>query len=512
VRQEVAVKRRDLIKAAGIAPVMLAAGHSPLQAAAPFAGRNVVLFITDQQRALQHFPANWDRKHLPGLTRLRGNGLSFEAATCSTCMCSASRATLLTGYFPAQHGVTDTLELGDSGIGQPVLPTDLPNLASVMSAAGYEVVYKGKWHISKPAGDPEEENWTPSDLEAYGFFRWNPPDAGENQKIDQFGGGRANNDGRFMQSDEQEGALDYLRSTARGQQPFCLIVSLVNPHDVLAYPRTWRAGGYLSKDWLDGDIRKLPANFSDDLTTKPIVQRETVALLRAGLGDLRTREERLNYLNFYGNVMKEADRHLVQLLDTLDETGLTDDTVVIFTSDHGEMGLSHGGLRQKMYTFYEETLRVPLVYSNPVLFPKAQTSSALVSHVDFLPTLATLAGTPKRARADWQGIDYSRNVLDPKRASPQDHTVFTFDDHPETLKGFTRIASIRESRYKLARYWNEDAPDGPFQWEMYDLKRDRLELRNIAWHATKRTAEEERELTRLKAKLRQVERTRLQPL
>ncbi|MFN8590379.1 MAG: sulfatase-like hydrolase/transferase [Thermomicrobiales bacterium] len=452
----------------------------------------------------------WEKRNLPGWTRLRRNGVSFSRAFCSTCMCSPSRASLMTGLFPAQHGVTDTLALGPSGTGQQVLPTNLPNLATVMSEAGYEVVYKGKWHLSKPQGDPDDDTWQPSDVARYGFSRWNPPDAGENQDIDQFGGGNADNDGRFMEDRQQEGALDYLRGAAAAQQPFCLVVSLVNPHDVLAYPSTWRDGGYEGRKWLRGSI-DLPPNQNDNLRTKPTVQREILVTLAEALGPLPTRTQQRNYLNFYGNVLKEADRHLVELLDTLDETGLTDNTVIVATSDHGEMGLSHGGLRQKAYNVYEETLRVPLVWSNPALFPKPRVAKALVSHVDLLPTLATLFGASDRGTS-WQGIDYSAVVQQPTRKGPQDYVAFTFDDHPDLLAGDTRIRCIREGRYNLARYFDADKPNLPDQWEMYDLKEDPLEMVNIAYRGYRRTPKQQAQLDRLRTKLAEVEQTRLQPL
>ena len=88
---------------------------------------------------------------------------------------------------------------------------------------------------------------------------------------------------------------------------------------------------------------------------------------------------------------------------------------MIATADHGEMGTAHGGLRQKNFNFYEESTRVPLVYSNPRLFPRPRTSDALVSHVDFLPTLASLVGAPASARSAWQGIDYSDQILSASR-------------------------------------------------------------------------------------------------
>ncbi len=134
---------------------------------------NIILFLTDQERAIQHFPPNWLRQNLPGMRRLRQHGLSFERAFTNACMCSPARSTLMSGYFPAQHGVKYTLEedMEPPKNPQVELPTDLKNLATVMKAAGYNVVYKGKWHCSKPA---EKENAKPSDLEKYGFAALEP--------------------------------------------------------------------------------------------------------------------------------------------------------------------------------------------------------------------------------------------------------------------------------------------------------------------------------------------------
>jgi arylsulfatase A-like enzyme len=94
-------------------------------------------------------------------------------------MCSPSRSNLFTGYFPAQHGVTDTLSFGSRfSLAERVLPRELPNIATVFAAAGYDVAYKGKWHLSKPLRDPDDPRvWTPADVATYGFDRWDPPDA-----------------------------------------------------------------------------------------------------------------------------------------------------------------------------------------------------------------------------------------------------------------------------------------------------------------------------------------------
>jgi len=480
-------------------------------------GKNIVMFITDQERAIQHFPKGWAKDNLPGLTRLQQNGITFDNAFCCACMCSPSRASLLTGYFPAQHGVKYTLEedMPSPEYPQVELPEDLKNMASVMSASGYDVVYKGKWHLSKPAGSQAE----PSDVAKYGFFRWNPPDAGANQDISEAGGGSVDNDGRYMTSignpaDGTEGVLQYLKTRTPASKPFFLIVSLVNPHDVLLYPRNYVSGGYDST-WLDGDI-ELPPTVNENLSSKPTAQAEFVKIM-ALTGVLPTPTRKRNYLNFYGNLMKDVDEYLVNVLDTLDDEGLTNDTLVIRTSDHGEMGLTHGGMRQKNFNFYEETLRVPLVFSNPQLYPEATSSDIMVSHVDMLPTLAGLVGAPRSARADWEGRDYSKQVLGSSTKPVQDYVVFTYDDYQAGqasgpyVKPPQHIVSIRETRWKLAEYFDANGKTAS-QWEMYDLKHDPNERRNLAAPGAHRTKEQERQFVRLQRKLALVQATRLQPL
>jgi choline-sulfatase len=487
------------------------------------AGMNIILFLTDQERGIQHFPPNWLRQNLPGMRRLRRHGLSFERAFTNACMCSPARSTLMSGYFPAQHGVKYTLEEDmsvEKGYPQVELPTDLKNLATVMKAAGYHVVYKGKWHCSKPA---EEGPATPADLEKYGFQRWNPPDAGANQTVPEAGGGFVDNDGRFVDSvgeGEDEGVLQYLGSVAAKQQPFFMVISLVNPHDVLFYPsKTFEEAGY-DKSWLEGNIQP-PPTYGEDLSTKPSVQAEFLKIFNL-TGKPENEEQVRNYLNYYGNLMRSSDSYMVNVLDKLEENGLFDDTLIVRTADHGEMGLAHGGLRQKNFNFYEEAIRVPLVYSNPKLFPKPVESDALVSHVDFLPTLASLAAAPKAARAPWQGVDYSKLVLNPRTAQPpQDYIVFTYDDFqsgqntPPYPKPPNHIVSIREGRWKLAKYHdvpNQKRKKKPPQWEMYDLKKDPEEKVNLAYKGYERSEVQEREFQRLKRKLARVEKTRLHGL
>jgi arylsulfatase A-like enzyme len=224
----------------------------------------------------------------------------------------------MSGYFPAQHGVKYTLEIDMPAPRYPQveLSTRFRNLASVAAASGYTPVYKGKFHCNKPANGI---TWVPEDVNKYGFTRWDPPDAGADQTIPEEGGGIFDNDGRFMNSEGTpeagtEGAVQYLRDTAAKSQPFFMVVSLVNPHDVLLDPKSFTAGGY-DDAWLEGDI-ELPATAGEDLSTKPTVQAQFRRLFNAS-SPIPTPQMKRNYLNFYGNLMRASDAYLVKILDTL---------------------------------------------------------------------------------------------------------------------------------------------------------------------------------------------------
>ena len=191
---------------------------------------------------------------------------------------------------------------------------------------------------------------------------------------------------------------------------------------------------------------------------------------------------------------------------------------MIATADHGEMGTAHGGMRQKNFNFYEESMRVPLVYSNPKLFKTAQTNR----RARLARRLPADAGEPRR-RAGRRARRLAGGRL--LRADPQPHAEAgrrTTSSSPTTTtspgrpagpipKPPNHIVSIRERRYKLARYYDADGKV-PDQWEMYDLKTDPLERVNLAHKGHKRTAAQERQYKRLQRKLAHVEKTRLQPL
>lgn len=472
------------VAGAAVGTRFLGAFSSAARAAELPERKNILLILTDQERPTMWFPVGWEQANLPALTRLKSNGLSFDRAFCSAACCTPSRNTLFTGLYPAQHGSADTLsDIDPQNRIERQLDPALPNLATCLKEAGYDVVYKGKWHMTTPV-TAADGALVSDDISRYGFDGWDAPDAGTT--LQSRGGGAPNNDERFIQD-----AIAYLehRRDNPGGKPFCLVVSLVNPHDVLTYPRFYQALGYTPSPWLDATVPplELPSNINENLHTnrKPTAHARFVIEAGKVLGPLPDgTPHRQNYFNFYANLLRHVDGQIGRLLEVFDEGGaagqsLLEDTLIVRTSDHGEMGLSHDTLRQKCFVTYEEVLRVPLVWSNPLLFPSARSTGALVSHVDFLPTLCALAGVPGWRAKGFQGVDYSELLLDPGAPPPQDHVLFTYDDiyagqsredYPDGVAlPPNRIQAIRTADFKYARYYDAAGVE-PDQEEFYDLR------------------------------------------
>ena len=479
---------------------------------------NLVLIITDQERAPMHLPEGFAERNLPSRARLMRHGVSFGQATCNTAMCSPSRATFLTGLMPAQHGVVDTLTAdGPVSATETVLSPELPNLASMLRAGGYDVQYRGKWHLSK--GVTGAYDATAEDLAAYGFDGWIAPDAGGDTQPESFGGGRADHDAHYI-----EQAVDFLRQRgASGGAPFCLVVSLVNPHDVLAFPRDWQQD-YEAAD-LVGDV-ELPPSVDEDLAAnrKPAAHTVMRAAIDMAVGKLETREQQQQYVNFYANLVAQIDRQIAPIVDCFYEpdgtpTALGEETVIVRFSDHGELGMSHGGLRQKAFNVYEESLRVPLVFSNPRLVPEGRTCEHPASLVDLMPTVAGLLNV--EPPPGLRGADLTPLLRDPGAGPVQGEVLFTFDDMhagtgrvPEIMPGVPgRIRCIREPRFKYARYFHAGG-ELPDEHEMYDLAEDPDELENLAQPDHPRYGDPQvvAERQRLAEKLARVEERLAQPL
>lgn len=245
-----------------------------------------------------------------------------------------------------------------------------------------------------------------------------------------------------------------------------------------------------------------------------MAQFQALEVQNAGLGPLPTDEDKLNYINFYANLLKKVDHELSHVTRSLyeeDDNGnrLADDALVIQVSDHGELGLAHGGLRQKMFMAYEENIRVPMVFSNPILFngESPQNSMALATLVDIMPTLVEIAKVPNPP-AGLRGV--SLVPVMKTGDAVQNDILFTFDDtkavlnnKPSMVNAANRIRCVRTEEWKYCYYFGA-LGNYANQYELYNLINDPDELTNLAYdddYADVRAEMEER--------LQQLERQKL---
>src|SRR5262252_3662157 len=315
----------------------------------------------------------------PAMSALAASGVAFDAAYTASPLCSPARASLLTGQLPSRTGVYDNAA---------EFSAHIPTFAHQLRGAGYRTVLAGKMHFCGPdqlhgfeerlTTDiyPADFGWTPD---------WNRPDERPSWYHDMSSVTDAGPCLRSNQLDfDDEVAFAAERSLfghirARDKRPFCYVVSFSHPHDPFAIPRKW---------WdlyRDEDI-PMPAVGLDEGSLHPHERRlrEVCAMNGVEISDDHVRAARRAY---YGAI-SYVDDHIARLIGVLRDTGRLDGTVVIVTSDHGEM-LGERGAWYKM-SFYEGAARVPLIVRAPALFSPRRVPAA-VSTMDLLPTLVGLA-------------------------------------------------------------------------------------------------------------------------
>ncbi|MBL4708219.1 MAG: sulfatase-like hydrolase/transferase [Flavobacteriales bacterium] len=405
----------------------------------------------------------------------------------------------------------------------------------MVESTNYQTAYKGKWHMTKPTQFVNNNKkgskafnqlyWTKEDVpflkEMYGINEWNYPDAGDDGNLFNFGGGNVNNDGRFVDGDGQNAwygekenskeerieasAVNYLKKvdTKNGENPFFLVVSLVNPHDVLAYPGNgrmvdngrrdplYKKAGYKDKDFKHLDV-KLPDSWNDSLKTKPKVQKSWRRICQL-VGPIRKGEKKRanNYVKFYAHLTSVVDQEINKVLNALEEFEHDENTLVIRISDHGDMGMAHGRQRQKMYNVYQQTLNVPLIFSHPKIDGSHSTES-FAGLIDLMPTIADIVGA-NTEDFNLQGESLI-DAIDNPNESFQDHVHFTFDDNyavsnkPWSM-GASHIRCIKQKNaegviWKYAVYFDPDYGQ-EMEYEMYNLTKDSDEKINLAHEDTK---------------------------
>jgi arylsulfatase A-like enzyme len=468
---------------------------------------NILLIVSDEERRNDWLAGMAD---LPAHDRLRADGCSFRRYYTHTSPCSPSRASLYTGRYLAEHGVVDNVSFPAHTALDPAIPT----VGGLLADAGYYSAYLGKWHLS-------HEQIPEMTRHGYRDFRGN----------DMHYTGSAWS-GRFFDPIIAADAMDWLRAHAHDDRPWHLTVALVNPHDIMWFPidhpsyqadhpddakvfefmKNLRLEGVpvepVSEDYAHR-FDRLPANFHDDLHTKPEIQRAWRQVRNTehmvGSMDLTNERAWLRQLDYYAYLHEELDRNLGELLATLDDLGIYDDTVIAYTSDHGDACGSHG-LRAKLPCVYEEVMGVPLIVKAPGITTPGSTTEALATHVDLATTLCALGGVDDEAASSLSGVDLTPALADPV-ARPRDHVFFAQDSAQSDLLRNCRYAvrGFFDGTTKYARYYgigggidrtgrpaptpklfDVDAAFDDHDHEWYEVDDDPHELVNLAHDRSRR--------------------------
>ncbi|MET0426945.1 MAG: choline-sulfatase [Microvirga sp.] len=341
---------------------------------------NILVVMADQLSPAFLPIHGFDFVKAPNITRLAERGVVFDSAYCNSPLCSPSRAVFMTGALPSRTGVYDNAA---------EFHADIPTWAHHLRLAGYKTMLSGKMHFCGPdqlhgieqrlTTDiyPADFGWTPD---------WDRPDVRPSWYHNMSSVTDAGPCVRTNQIDFDEETIhaaeralyDHVRSPDK--RPFCLVASLTHPHDPFAITRDyWDLYGH---EAIPMPRRPQPPEPVDPHTKR---LRHVSLMDETPVSDEQVRAAR----HAYFAAISYVDANLGRLMRTLDATGLADDTIVILTSDHGEM-LGERGAWYKM-SWLEPSARVPLVIAGPGHFAPKRVSSS-VSLVDILPTLVELAG------------------------------------------------------------------------------------------------------------------------
>ena len=379
---------------------------------------NILMIVTDQEYAHQPVPTDFA---LPNRDLIRARGVTFNQHHCTTTVCTPSRSVMYTGRHTPHTRMFDNTNFAwiDD---MRADPETLPTIGHMLRDLGYHTVYKGKWHLSEIPAEGSREA-----MEPYGFSEY--------QDFGDVVGGPL--DGALKDGKIADEAVDWLSTRApdvAAAKPWFMTVNFVNPHDVMFFDtdaeETVQVKGLFPIfDAPDTPLYQqkwqttLPASFFDDLEGQPAAVRDYKRLCDMYYGriPMDRRDMWHNHVNYYLNCILDVDRHIGAVLDALDASGQTDNTIVIFTSDHGEQGGAHH-LRQKGSVAFQESVNVPLVIADP-RHPGANRSDAVGSHLDLVPTILAFAGLSEDERQKryplLKGHDLSGVVRDPSSAGPR---------------------------------------------------------------------------------------------
>jgi choline-sulfatase len=413
---------------------------------------NFLLIMSDQHNSHVMGCAGDEVVRTPHLDGLAQRGVLFDSCYCPSPLCVPSRMSFMTSRHPSHNEVWSN---------QCMLPSDIPTFAHALGAAGYETVLAGRMHFVGPDQAHGFEKRPVGQLSPTYIGARNraiPPElfpaTGQTRPAVEISGpGRTG----YQAYDEAvaEGSAEFLRCRPDSDRPFCLVAGFVLPHcPFICPPEDWEH--YLERVTLP----EIPDGYFGSLHPAVQLWRKS-----RGIEDLREDEIRRARAGYYG-IVTHFDRQVGKLLSALDEAGLAEDTVVIYTSDHGEMA-GENGMWWKS-NFYEGSASVPLIVSWPGHLPEGESLPHVTNLVDLGPTVIDLAGGERLPDID------GRSLAPLLRGDTVDWLDETFSEHYPS-HGVPPTRMIRQGPWKLVHYEGYqpqllNLDDDPKEWN--DLGED----------------------------------------
>jgi arylsulfatase A-like enzyme len=414
--------------------VLAATGQLACTAADSNAGTaaqpNIVYVFADQWRAQAIGYAGDANARTPNIDRLAGQSVNFVNAVSGCPVCSPYRASLLTGQYWHKHGIF---------LNDVPLSNEAVTVAEVLRDAGYDTGYIGKWHLDGHG----RLSFTPPERR-HGFSFWRALECTHEYNNSQYYADDPEPK-RWAGYDaiaQTEEAQRYIRDRSGGKQPFALFMSWGPPHN---------------------PYETAPQKYRDRIRAEDIVLRPNVPAENAEAA-------RKDLAGYYAHMMA-LDDCVGQLMDTLDACGIAENTLFVFTSDHGDMLYSQG--QQRKQRPWDESIRVPFLLRYPAALGTAgRKTECLLNTPDIMPTLLGLSGVAVPDTV--QGRDFSRDLVQKKEADADAALIACITPFGEYLRknGGREYRGIRTRQHTYVRDLN-----GP--WLLYDNAADPHQQTNL---------------------------------
>jgi arylsulfatase A-like enzyme len=414
---------------------------------------NILFLLADQQQFRIVEPGS--ECQMPNVGRLREAGMLFSRAHTVNAVCTPSRASLMTGLYPHNHGMVDNTHAVEEF--RANFRSERNMISKQLKAHGYRMGYFGKWHV--------ERNINPG---AFGFDRFETEQHGrefprtliKRHAVRQPGYNDRTLYGVHKEAVEETEeyffytqGIEFIReSVAEPDVPWCAFISTNAPHDPYIAPKELY-------DRYDPSRFRKPASFGDTLADKPNIYRR----IKGVWEDMTWRDYQEARACYYANCTL-VDTQVGRVLDFLRDTGHLDDTLIVYMSDHGDLMGAHGLLCKGIPAF-EEVYRIPLILSWPKNLPRAGECDVPVSIIDVAPTILELAGC--RPMEDIDGESVVPLISD--GSASQDRVSYA-EFYGQRLSCTQRIVWKNNFKYVYNGFDFD---------ELYDLNRDPHELSNL---------------------------------